>query len=88
MHFHQWDADKYESLGQFLLNNYKQALDVMREMPVRIQTLTSSWQITKFQFTTWLNLEHNYLRSKQSEPDVDILGVEYIELLDKYYDAR
>ena len=88
MHFRQWDANKYENLGQFLLNYYKQALGVMEEMPVRIQTLTSSQQITESQFTSWLNSEHDYLRSKQLEPEVDILGMEYVELLDKYNDAR
>ena len=74
--------------GQFLLNNYKQALEILQEMPLRIQTLTSGREISDTQFTDWLIKEREYLESKQSEPEADILGVEYVELLQKYAQAR
>ncbi|KAF8580817.1 hypothetical protein K439DRAFT_1619489 [Ramaria rubella] len=64
IYFQQWDSEKYENLGQFLLNNYKQALEILEDMP-----------------------ERDYLLSKKSEPEADILGVEYVELLDKYHAA-
>ncbi|KAF8495027.1 hypothetical protein JB92DRAFT_3084857 [Gautieria morchelliformis] len=87
MYFQQWDADKYESLGIFLLNNYKQALELLHDMPIRIQTLTSGCQITDLHFATWLDAEREYLRSREQGPEADVLGVEYVELLMKYNEA-
>jgi hypothetical protein len=74
--------------GQFILNNYQQALQILEEMPVRIQTLTSGRRVPEAQFMTWLDEERKYLLSKQSEPREDILGIEYVELLNRYHDAR
>ena len=104
MHFQQWDKDKYVnlgkcflwsllltadiSLGEFLLNNYKQALDILREMPIRIATLLSGGHVSDVQFAGWLEVEHRYLKSKQAEPQADILRMEYVELLTKYNDAQ
>jgi Kyakuja-Dileera-Zisupton transposase len=88
MYFHQWDADKYENLGYFLLNNYRQALEVLRDMPTRIETLLSGRQVTDTQFAHWLEAERQYLNSRQSEPERDTLSLEYVELLDKYQHAR
>ena len=76
------------SIGEFLLNNYKQALDVLQEMPIRIATLLSGRPISDAQFAGWLEAKHQYLKSKQAEPQADILGVEYVELLTKYNDAQ
>ncbi|KAF8586311.1 hypothetical protein K439DRAFT_1317871, partial [Ramaria rubella] len=57
MYFKQWDANKYENLGQFLLNNYKQALEVLKEMPVQIEILTSGQEVTNLQYASWLEEE-------------------------------
>ncbi|KAF8530645.1 hypothetical protein JB92DRAFT_2804438 [Gautieria morchelliformis] len=88
MFLRQWDAEKYENLGKFLLNNYRQALQVLEEMPVRIKALMSGRQVSEACFATWLQDERDYLESKKTEPDTDVLGVEYVELLNKYNDAR
>jgi len=69
LYFKQWDADKYEGLGvshisvcntslmnflaQFLLNNYKQALEIMQDMPM-IKTLTCGHHLTDAEFSGWL----------------------------------
>ena len=45
-------------------------------------------QVSDVQFTRWLEEELLYLESKRSEPEVDVLGVEYVELLNKYHNAR
>jgi len=71
--------------GQFLLNNYQQALEILHDMPVHIDTLTSGCNVPN---TKWLEDEHKYLHSKQSEPEHDVLGVEYVELLAKYNAAQ
>ena len=77
-----------EFIGHFLLNNYKQALEVIHDMPIRIATLTSEQLITDVQFTQWLEDERLYLESRKSEPEADMLAMEYVQLLQKYYDTR
>ncbi|KAF8479455.1 hypothetical protein JB92DRAFT_3277834 [Gautieria morchelliformis] len=74
MFLRQWDAEKYENLGKFLLNNYRQALQVLEEMPVRIKALMSGRQVSEACFATWLQDERDYLESKKTEPDTDVLA--------------
>ena len=57
-------------------------------MPIWIATLLSGHHVSNVQFTGWLEEEHQYLKSKQAEPQAEILGVEYVELLTKYNDAQ
>ena len=57
-------------------------------MPSRIETLTSGRDITDAQFAVWLKEERQYLKSKESEPEEDILGMEYVDLLMKYTEAK
>ena len=49
--------------------------------------LMDGCQVSDAQFTRWLEEELLYLESKRSEPEVDVLGVEYVELLNKYHNA-
>ncbi|KAF8573305.1 hypothetical protein K439DRAFT_1559086, partial [Ramaria rubella] len=87
MFFRQWDSEKYENLANFMFNNYTQALELLRDMPVHISTLTSGRNILEAQYAGWLSDEHKYLESKHSEPEIDVLGVEYVGLLTKYAEA-
>ena len=87
MYFHQWDTDKYETLGNFLLNNYRQALELVCDIPTCITTLLSGRHVSDTKFVLWLEDEHKYLQSKQAEPERDLLGLKYVELLDKYEHA-
>lgn len=70
------------------MSNYKQALEILQDMPTRIAALTSGRTISDATYSAWLESERTYLKSKQSEPEADVLGVEYVELLDKYHTAR
>ena len=74
-------------LARFLLNNYKQALEVMQDMPICIKTLNCRHHLTDAQFAGWLWSERQYIQSRQAEPEADALGVEYVEMLNKYYNA-
>ncbi|KAF8515032.1 hypothetical protein BU17DRAFT_93915 [Hysterangium stoloniferum] len=88
MYFHQWDLDKYENLATFLLNNYQQALKIISEMTMRQKMLTPEQVIPDTQFMKWLDEERAYLKSKASEPEKDILSIEYVTLLQAYDSAR
>ncbi|KAF8514271.1 hypothetical protein JB92DRAFT_3115721 [Gautieria morchelliformis] len=72
----------------FLLNNYKQALEILCDMPVCIQSLLPGRHISDAQFSTWLQEEHKYLNSKKSEPEKDILATQYVGLLSKHEEAH
>ncbi|KAF8575703.1 hypothetical protein K439DRAFT_1369235, partial [Ramaria rubella] len=89
--FRQWDSEKYENLGiflaNFMFNDYTQALEFLQDMPVHIDTLTSGQNILEAQYAGWLSDEHQYLESKKLEPEIDVLGVEYVRLLTKYSKA-
>lgn len=63
-------------------------MEVLHDMPIQIEALTSGHQISDIEFTRWLDEEQSYLKSKKSEPEVDVLGIEYVELLTKYYNAQ
>jgi hypothetical protein len=63
-------------------------LNVIHDMPLKIDTLTSGCMVSDVQFSKWLQDERTYLQSKQAELKFDVLGVEYVELLDKYQTAR
>jgi hypothetical protein len=75
-------------LGNFLFNNYRQALGILEEAPHQIEALTSGCWVTDAQFAHWLDEEHRYLQSKLAEPEIDVLRIEYVELLTKYNEAR
>ncbi|KAF8576014.1 hypothetical protein K439DRAFT_1623158 [Ramaria rubella] len=82
-----WSMLMRSSLAQFIFQNYKQALEVLQDMPVRIESLTSGRLISNAQYSSWLSEECKYLESKKAEPESDVLGVEYVELLNKYHEA-
>ncbi|KAF8580998.1 hypothetical protein K439DRAFT_1355366, partial [Ramaria rubella] len=84
--FCQWDSENF--LANFMFNNYTQALEILRDMPVRIDTLTSGQNILEAQYASWLSDEHQYLESKKLESEIDVLGVEYVRLLTEYSEAR
>jgi len=69
-------------------NNYKQALDILQELPIQIVTLLSGCPISDAQFAGWLEAKCQYIKSKQAEPQANILKVEYVGLLTKYNDAQ
>lgn len=71
-----------------MLNNYKEALDILEQMPIRIEILLSGRGSTEATFTKWLEDEHRYLESKRQEPNENILSAEYIQQLQSYENAK
>ncbi|KAF8510448.1 hypothetical protein JB92DRAFT_3083613 [Gautieria morchelliformis] len=86
--FGQWDADKYENLGRFLLNNYQQALEILHDMPVRLESLLPGRHLSDAHFSKWLEEERTYLLSKKQEPEENIMASQYVELLRRHDEAR
>src|SRR5882672_2858211 len=57
-------------------------------MLTHIKMLMGGCQVSDMQFTRWLEEEFLYLELKRLEPEMDVLSVEYVELLNKYNTAR
>jgi hypothetical protein len=61
---------------------------MLRDMPIRLQSLLPGQEISDAQFTKWLEEERKYLESKKHEPEHNVLATEYVELLRKCNDSR
>lgn len=83
LHFQQWDADKYEALGTFLYNNYKQALTIVVEVGDLLKQIQGTKGFLDTDFVTFLAEEKKYLDGLSAEPEVETLAVGYAEAVDK-----
>lgn len=82
LHFQQWDADKYEALGTFIYNNYKQALTIICEVEDLLRQLHELKKTTEADFLTWHQEEIAYLDGLKQEPETETLSIAYVEALD------
>ncbi|KAI0058312.1 hypothetical protein BV25DRAFT_1902184 [Artomyces pyxidatus] len=72
----QWDEDKYQELGVFLLNNYKQIQDILDESPCAIVALQSGKTADDTMYHQHLESERKYLAAhKTKEPEEDKYAV-------------
>ncbi|EKM58490.1 uncharacterized protein PHACADRAFT_88841 [Phanerochaete carnosa HHB-10118-sp] len=84
----QWDADKYLNSGDFILDNYTQALEIV---DIEGQTLRQSMEqqgITAGDITRWRDEELAYFATLGDELDYDIHSTLYVELLQKLRDLE
>ena len=78
--------DSEMSPGTFLLNNYKQALDVRRNFSQELKIFTASTGFTTDDFVRWHKEETTFLSvAKRKEPEELTLKVSYVEDLEKYF---
>jgi len=80
MFFRQWDEDKYLNLGTMLLNNYKQALDIINIEGAALAEAKVSLGIREGDIEHWQKEEQLYIGV---EPEWDIFVVAYVEQLQK-----
>ena len=79
--FRQWDKDKFENLGSFILNNYKQALSILeRDVPALKESM-ERLHVTDADLDRWEREEADFLSQLGKEPEQNTLQVEYVELL-------
>ncbi|KAG1751305.1 uncharacterized protein EDB91DRAFT_1243575 [Suillus paluster] len=81
MQFSQWDADKYQELSKFLLNNYRQALDTINEYSPIVTKMTQSLGINKGTIESWIAEEYQFLLNLKEEPEEKILACSYVQAL-------
>ncbi|KAI6020369.1 hypothetical protein BKA83DRAFT_4464675 [Pisolithus microcarpus] len=81
---HNDDYEVYANLSKFLYDNYKQALDTIRECEATLPGLMKEQNVPNEQvFEKWLAEEKAYLEQLSREPPEETLQMEYWEQLVK-----
>lgn len=71
--------------AKFLLNNYKQALEILKDCPQNLSDSMKELGVTHTEaFAEWLAEEKAYLQGLKKEPDVETLQMEYWQKLINY----
>ena len=79
--FRQWDEDKYENLGTFILSNYRQASATLDQDIPALKDAMAKFKLTDADLDNWENEEANFFTQLGTEPETNTLQVEYVELL-------
>lgn len=70
------------NLATFLLNNYKQALAILKDSPWILARIMLDMSISSVEvFDDWLKEERVYLQGLKMEPEVEMLQMEYYQKL-------
>lgn len=80
-YFKQWDADKYQNLGIFLLRNYKQALAMIEEDTRTLDEAKLQFGLTDADMDLWEQEERTFFSHLGEEEEYDIQAMTYVELL-------
>ncbi|KAI5992259.1 hypothetical protein EDC04DRAFT_2911220 [Pisolithus marmoratus] len=79
---HNDEMEVYVTLTKFLLNNYKQALDLLSNGHTTLEQLMRKLGVSDpMTFRVWLDEEHVYLKSLLCEPVEEMLQMEYWQWL-------
>ncbi|KAG2151480.1 hypothetical protein DEU56DRAFT_869083 [Suillus clintonianus] len=79
---HNNEYEVYPSLGNFLHNNYKQALNILSDGEINLKKLMQDIHIPdESVFERWLQEERDYLHGLHSEPEHETLQMEYWQKL-------
>lgn len=81
--FRQWDEDKYENQGTFLLNNYKQVIGILDRDVLALQDAKQKFNLTDADLDRWEKNEADFFATLGKEPTSknNTLQVGYVELL-------
>lgn len=67
--------------GKFLVDNYKQALDILQSEVLLLEMMEKHGIADPLIFETWLDEEKSYLSRLRSEPPQETLEIDYYESL-------
>lgn len=77
----QWDEEKYLNLANMLYNNYRQALDIIKNDSIALADALLDLGLTVAQLEAWNSEEVQYFQTVGKEPEWDAHAVAYVELL-------
>ncbi|KAI0676054.1 hypothetical protein C8Q78DRAFT_1074995 [Trametes maxima] len=81
MYFKQWDEDKYLNLGTMLLQNYRQAIEIIQDKTPILQENLRNLGCTLDDLAKWREEEVSYFANLSEESPWDVHAVEYVSLL-------
>ena len=84
----QWDEDKYGNLGTFIFNNYRQALQVLRDDIPALEEAKRSMDVTDADMDSWQSEQAEFFLGLGKEPEGEVLEAEYVSLLQELEVAR
>ncbi|KAJ6631847.1 hypothetical protein B0H10DRAFT_1937603 [Mycena sp. CBHHK59/15] len=82
-HFHFHDMDKHAASGNFIFQNYRQAIEKMTSNKLKLRALEEQLHTTAADYEKDLKDEAHHLDSLKNEPPDVHKTVDYIELLGK-----
>ena len=86
-YFRQWDQDKYENLGNFILNNYNQALASLAVDVPALEEAMRKFNLTDVDLDRIEKEETEFFSQLGKEDPHNTLRVEYVELLQSLRDT-
>jgi len=73
----------------FLLNNYRQALGILKDSPKTLARIMLDMGISSVDvFEDWLKEEREYLQGLKTEPEVETLQMEYFQKLVNFHASK
>ncbi|KAF8335183.1 hypothetical protein F5887DRAFT_892158 [Amanita rubescens] len=78
---HMDDYKTYANLSKFLVDNYKQALDISQSEALLLEMMKNRGITDPAIFQAWLDEEKSYLSGLKSEPSEESLEINYYESL-------
>ncbi|KAG6895202.1 hypothetical protein C0992_002602 [Termitomyces sp. T32_za158] len=79
--FSQWDADKYENLGNMLYNNYSQALKIINIDGPELKHAKEQLKVNDQDLKNWRMEQKEYFANLGKEPEEHVHKIAYVERL-------
>ncbi|KAH9910445.1 uncharacterized protein BXZ73DRAFT_108989 [Epithele typhae] len=86
--FRHRDEEKHTNLGEFLLNNYKQAINIINKTTPMLREALATMGVTTDQLEGFASAEREYFANLQDEAPRDIYTVEYVMALQELQATR
>ncbi|KAJ3761232.1 hypothetical protein EV360DRAFT_68044 [Lentinula raphanica] len=86
--YHHDNFETYARLSKFLVNKYKQAIEIQQSAPALACTMNDLGITSTSIFVKWLKQKKQYLQSLKKELPEETLQMEYFRKLKKYTAAQ
>ncbi|EJT99359.1 hypothetical protein DACRYDRAFT_118093 [Dacryopinax primogenitus] len=86
--YHTWDSDRRAVLGEFIFQNYRQALKIIQTEGPAVGTLLKNLNLTSNDLDQFCLDEKNFFSNLQREPEMDEKAFDYLDVLKLLQSAR
>jgi hypothetical protein len=88
MFFKNWDDEKYRNIATMIYNNYTQALHIINTESPIVADAKVVLDVSDNDLQQWQSEQAAYFASLGKEPDYNVHGVAYVELLQELRNVR